>query len=149
MERPRTEREPRRLTVAPTPSAALPRHDARATAASTADVVDLHHELVPADTYEEWGPTSLVAVDATPLQSIRESAAYRDGAELGSGPDELSRAGWSDDLTSHVVEAVATALETAALRVRTGELVPRGYDRTMDDAAAIASALTAILAMRR
>jgi hypothetical protein len=42
-------------------------------------------------------------------------------------------------------EAVATALETVALRVRTGELEPRGFTAGMSDAAAVATVLTALL----
>lgn len=77
--------------------------------------------------YEEWG--------AAPSASVGASAAV-------ARPTAASPPVGSAD-------AVADALETVALRVRTGELAPLGFQQGMSDAAAVATALTALLAADR
>jgi hypothetical protein len=46
-------------------------------------------------------------------------------------------------------EAAARALELLAQRVRVGEITLPGYDPRLDDAAALATALAALLGARR
>ena len=81
-------------------------------------------EFVAPLSYEEWGAPG--------------SAAVGEGRAAPAAPVSLTPS-----------DAVADALETIALRVRTGELVPLGYESGMGDAAAVATALTALLAADR
>ena len=108
-----------------------------------------------AQRYEEWGsgPTSIVGVPAEPARDGSHLADHgsdaREVDDLDAEPPARRRAERDEPgLAGDAREAVATALETIALRVRTGELEPRGFVPGMSDAAAVATALTALLTAR-
>jgi hypothetical protein len=98
--------------------------------------------------YEEWGAEPSRRVDPGELDAEPASVAAGDAAT--DGPVRPAGAWFAAPpiagAPADECENVATALEVIALRVRTGELRPRGYSPGMGEAAAVATALTALLA---